>query len=222
MVSTWERLQLWAATMALIAAQFVTVVLFVEHGVATEFKSVLAAIYPGISLTVGVAALLVIGTLISRWGYYQHELRLVQFIGTALVLGAYGIVGEQAIVVYDVQAPVESLQLLGVAVVVYLSVLFWYASLSAQQFAAWDAKAVIVLIATALLVAGGYFAPSLFIGAFIVAFIPMMMHMFHIIGLFEQASRIKPIRHGMRLYIAIVAFYIELSLYFLRAFRMLV
>lgn len=222
MGSLWARLQLWAATMSLIAVQFGIVALFVEYSAVERFGATLTAIAPSVSLLYGIGSLLVVGVLISRWGYYHHEALPGQFVGAVFVFTAYGLAGEYALTEFAVQNHILTLQVSGAVTIAYLSVLFWYASLSAPQFTTWDAKAVIVLIAVALLAVAGVFVPEVFIAAFIVSFIPMLMHMFHVIGLFEQVSHIKPVRHGLRLYIAIVGFYIELSLYFLRALKRVV
>lgn len=213
------RVKVWLVMLALIATQFLIIGQFLEYDVYAHLAEYAET---DTQQQVAILGLLFLSVLTARRGYYVYENRPLQFVGVIAMLVAYGLAGQFAIEHYvAVDNPQLFIDAVGLVALAYFTLLYWYAWWSSAEFYAWDAKAVIMLLAVVLLGIAGLYAPPIMFAAFIVAFVPMLMHMFHTIGVLDRVN-LKPFRHGMRLYIAIFGFWVELTVYFGRAMKRIV
>lgn len=211
-----KRTQLWVVLLGLLGLQFAVMALFVEHDV---FRLILPyAETPEKQLGL-LAGLAVGGVGVARYGYGRPN-RIIQLFGAAVMVAAYGLLIPYLVRRGLLAHPFIAIELSGVTTVLASTLLYWYATISRRQFRTWDARAVTVFLSAVLLAIAGWFVRPVLAGAAIVAVFPLVMHFFHVIG-FVQDGAIQPIRHGTRLYVSIFGFYVELTLYFIRAVKRL-
>lgn len=209
-----ERVRLWGVLAATLIVQFAAMAVFAEHSAYDILLQYLETQQQREATIVGV---LLGGVALARYGYGRRSLA-IQSLGTAGIIIGYAFALQYLVRVGITDRPFVAIEVVGVTTFLVLTALFWYAVASPQQFRTWDARAVVVFISAVLMAIAGLYVEPFLVGAYLVGFFPMMMHMCHVMGTIQSVT-VQPLRHGLRLYAAVFAFYVDLTLYMFRALR---